>query len=224
MAINKTFRRPSLRSCLLGSVVGLIVYIISWYIILAFPYIVNLLAVPFLFIPDRLGFVEYVTREDVIALTVPVEYEFELPRAGEYFIFSTNLLPAANRVLVKSKEANNQIEVSYIIDAVNPYGTSVVEGRPVFEFKVEQPGTYVLYLQDLPDNAEPEYTLFIVPDVSARNRRILIVSFLVYISVIAFVGGQIYHRRNKERIQQEKMARNAKREKFEAWIKKQREG
>lgn len=224
MASNEIFRRPSIRSCLLGSVVGLIVSVAFWLALVTFPYIANILAMPFLLIPDQLGLVKRVAREDVIGITVPISHEFELAESGKYFIFSTNLLPASNRVLIRQQGTDQDIEVPYILDGTNPYGPSVVEGRPIFAFEVEQAGVYELYLQNLPDSAEPEYRLSIVPDVIAKNRTILAISFVLHMGVVGLAGGSIYYRRNKERMHRERRAKREKREAFEEWMRKQGKG
>ncbi len=227
MSSNETFRRPSFRSCLLGLVASSILstafWFVIWFALGAFHSFGDLLATPFMLVPDALGLIDEVSGKDVVAVTVPSEHEFELPRAGAYFIFSTNLLPADDRVLVRTRETSAPIEVPCILNGTNPYGSSVVEGTPVFEFKVDRAGTYELYLQNLPPNAKREYTLFVVPNVLAKNQAILAVSFLLHVGIVVLAVRQIYFWRNKDKIQQEKAAKDKKREKFDEWVRKQRQ-
>ncbi|NOZ05011.1 MAG: hypothetical protein GXP41_01485 [Chloroflexi bacterium] len=218
----ETYQRPSYRSCLVGVIAGGVIYIAVWLSVLASPAIATQLGNIVLYIPLKSGLVQEVTAEDVIKVTYPVETHFELPDKGSYLIFATDLLPAEDRVVIREQGTGKIIKVPYILQGTNYLGEAVVVGKPVFEFEVERGGAYKLHLQKLPVNAKPEYTLFIVPNATARNRGILLISLVVYIGIFTLTGWGYYYWRNKEQIQQTEQEKEKKRAKFEEWIKEQK--
>ncbi len=222
MSNDEAIRGPSFRSRLLGLIGGLTIPIIFSSLCWIFPSIAGFLITPFLFIPDRLGLVAKVSSQDVAVLTVPSAHEFEIPQTGEYFIFSPKQLPPPIGILVRSKETDVPIEISYAPNILDPYSASVVPGSPMYGFYARQAGTYEIYMRDLASDVEPEYTLSIVPNLSTKNMPVLAVSFLLHIGIIALAAVQIYRWRNKDRLQQESLAKDEKRRKLDEWMKEQK--
>lgn len=216
----ETHQRPSIRSCLVGIIVGGIFYVVVWLLILAFPVVATQLGSIVLYVPLKLGLAQEVNSEDVIKIMYPQEETLELPDKGSYLIFATDLLPAEDRVVVRKQDTNERVQVPHILQGTNRYET-IVAGKPVFEFEIEEAGTYELDLQNLPANAKAEYTLFIVPNAAARNQGVLLISLVVYIGIFTLIGWGYYYWRNKEQIQQAKQRKDEKRAKFEEWINKQ---
>ena len=210
----ETYRRQNFRSCIIAFIVGPIVFVLLLYLASALPFVTNYLIGPLLFIPNQLGLIERITNDDVIPISLPAENEVTLSKPGRYFIYSTDLLAADDRFLLKSQSTNRQIETVPIPDGQNEYGTAIVDGRPIIEFKVEQAGIYELYLRDLPDPTA-SYTLSIIPEFPVRNRIILVLSCLIHLGIIGLVGRQIYYWRNKDRLDQEKTTKKEKLDKFE---------
>ncbi|MCP4978480.1 MAG: hypothetical protein GY931_20230 [Maribacter sp.] len=218
MGGSETFHPPSFRQLGLGLIVGAIVFVGFLYSVSALPFIASFLTAPLLFIPDQLGLVDNVTKDDIITINVPVEHKLELPQAGKYIIYSTELLPAKDRVLLKSQETNRQIETSIILDGVNAYEGEFVKGQPIFEFEIEQAGGYEFYLQNVPNDSGA--TLYVIPDNSTQNQTVLMASCLLHMLVIGLIGRQIYYWRNEQRLLEEKKEKDKKREKFEEWMQK----
>lgn len=222
MSKDNTFSRPSFRHLAIGLVVGAVVYVLAIFLVAGFPAIANILSIPLLILPSQLGLVETVEQDDVIEITVPSENELVLPEGGSYQIYSDNLLPTEDGILIKSQETNRQVKSPYILDGINVYGDEIVEGVPIQDFEIESGGIYEIYLQKLPPNSMPEYKLYVVPDYSSHNRLILFLSCLVHLVIIGAIGWLIHYWRNKERLQQEKLAKAEKRARFEEWMDKQK--
>ncbi len=222
MSNSNAVRDPSSRSCLLGLIGGLTIPIIFLSLCWIFPSIAGFLIAPFLFIPDQLGLVAKVSSQDVAVLAVPSTHEFEIPQTGEYFIFSPKQLPPPIGILVRPKGTDAQIEISYAPNILDPYSSSVVPGSPTYGFYARQVGAYEIYVRDLASNVEPEYMLSIVPNLSTQNMPVLAVSFLLHVGIVALAALQIYRWRNKDRLQQESLAKDEKRRKLDKWIKEQK--
>lgn len=215
------YRKPSLGSCFIGVILGTVLYGVSVYLVFSLPSAWNFLIKSSLFIPDQLGLIRRVTANDVITVTAPPATDIEFSKPGKYVILSTDLLPAKDRVSLRSKETGEPIEVPYILNGINVYWSGV-DGRPIFEFYIQQSGTYQFAIEKLPPGPVSEYTLYIVPDFSTRNRIVLASSCLLHGTVVILAISTVYYWRNKSRQEMEEVEKREKRDKFEAWMAKEK--
>jgi hypothetical protein len=224
---NEEYHKPSLLGCIIGVFLGAILIFFLSFFISGFSFLMALLSGVFLAIPNQLDWLPKITKADVITLTVPQEGEFELTKPGQYTIFSPELLLIKYRtkygVILQLKDTGEQVEVNPILDGTSRFGAELVEGLPIFGFYVKQAGRYKITIQNLDTGAVSNFILSIVPDYSTQYQTAFSLSCLTFGAIIGGIVWVIYKRRSRPRRETEKAAKQEKLDKFEEWLKKEKE-
>lgn len=162
--------------------------------------LVKLAGAPFLHIPDKLGLVRRVSRDEVSTISLdssPTLLEIRTP--GPYVVFAadydllniTNLLENAQALpwlTVESLATGERLAVSAVGRGLRPYDTSIVRGRPIYTFDIGAPGWYKLR------HPLRHTTISILPDyTSGKETLVVLVTILQMIAIVA-IPGLIYYR------------------------------
>lgn len=190
------YRPPSIRA-ILGGILLLIAVLMS---LCSLSDLVKLAGAPFLFIPDRLGVVQQVSKDEVRTVsldTSPTLLEISPP--GPYVVYAanddlltiTNLLEDAQALpwlTVKSQATGESLAVSTVERGLRPYDTSIVRGRPIYTFDIGAPGWYELR------HPNRHATISILPDYTTGKETLIVFLTLLQIIAIASIPGFIYFR------------------------------
>ena len=172
-----------------------------------------------MYIPYELGFIEQVHPDDVKTITVTAESSLiEFSEEGHYFTYGDNgYVPGREPtsppwLLIQEQGTEQNIVVQHVLRGLRPYDTPVIEGRPVFSFEIEQPGTYEFARIGFPDPT----TINIVPDYTTGHEGFLLASFLTQVILICFIPTVVVFRRSRHINQEIRIVQMAKREKADA--------
>jgi len=154
---------------LLGFVAAGLICLVAAVAFLNLAEVVKLAGAPFLVLPDALGILQKVDRDEAIVLTGTGNFSsfaVELKQAGPYLIY---LVPFqgtdSGQLAVDVVDGGGQpIVVGILQRGTRPYDTTAVRGFPEYVFRVDQPGTYNVILQAGNSGVSDRYTIGIVPD------------------------------------------------------------
>jgi hypothetical protein len=133
-----------------------------------------------------LGMLQKATASEIIHLDLTQNIiEISLPQAGDYRVISSDKRLYAAHLTVHSKTTAEEIP-RIIADRTKyaPYETELLQGDILFNFNVDDPGTYELHIHNLNLNQiNPTITIF--PDYTAQNRqRILFTTTPLFVLLI----------------------------------------
>jgi hypothetical protein len=126
--------------------------VVTLLLILLFivPGAVKAAGVPFLFIPEKLGLIERVSREEVQRVSLlEASPTVQIDAPGRYHVYSSdvNLLIAKESAEepwlgVHRCSTGQAVPVDFVESGLRPYDSPIVKGRPLFVFDAPVPGAY----------------------------------------------------------------------------------
>ncbi len=173
-----------------GCVVGMVLVAGLIFAFLNFVEVVKFVGVAFLLIPNALGLVETVDRDEVLKVTLPnyamTEIEFE--QQGDYLIYLPTWEQFAGATIVNISNDDGHIKAYPVKRGTMPYDTTAANGYPEYKITIDQPGKYVISLVNLDQTLGKELSVSIVPDYISGNETVFIAvmgfQFLLIIMVI----------------------------------------
>ena len=162
--------------------------------------VVKLAGAPFLYLPDKLGLVRQVSRDEVRTIsldTSPTLLEISTP--GPYVVFAadydllniTNLLEDAQAppwLTVESLATGERLAVSAVERGLRPYDTSIVRGRPIYTFAIYTPGWLKL------SHPIRHTTISVLPDYTTGKETLIVLVTIIQMIGIVAIPGLIYYR------------------------------
>jgi hypothetical protein len=158
---------PTFRSIFAGIAAGILLLLAF----LKLPTLVKYAGATLAFVPGKLGLMQVVQPEEVIAVdmsTSPTQIAFTRP--GNYAFFTDNydllvindaVLEAEAKPWLKVEADNGEsIQIHLVSRGLAFYDTVLAKGRPVATFTIETPGTYSMIHPTRPSIASivPNYT------------------------------------------------------------------
>jgi hypothetical protein len=212
-------RRPKFLTCGTGMLVGIISsFIIGLLVLLAPTLATNVV----LFIPDRLGLVAHVSQAEVTRIWLPGEHYIELSRSGDYIIYCDSAMSPAYEITLESKATGEQIVAlptsDYVLRDDGYFHPLAEPYAPIYEFRVAQPGAYILTAEYFGRQSGPSSVLTVVPAVSAHNDIVCVLSILIQGAVTVLVVWTVYRRLSRAGREADEEARRVQRERREAWM------
>ena len=137
----------------------------------------------------NLGLMRNVTADEIVTFELTQNItNIDLPMAGDYRVISSYERLHADHLTVYSKVQAEEIPLT-IIDQTKfaPYETDLLQGNILFDFHIDQPGTYELHVDTL-DLNEVNPTVTIFPDYRGQNRQrvFLSMAFLLIAVIVAW--------------------------------------
>lgn len=201
----------------LRSAIGAAIFIVIVFVVLARSVeIAKIVGYPFLLIPDMLGLVERVAREDVQEVRIR---SVEITNPGRYAIYTTDVdwfFAKVNAekpwLSLTESETGKQAVVAFVERGPRPYDTPFAKGKPIFTFKVETPGVYQISWslsgidweasggsEFISQGSDGQTVIFIVPDYTTGHETTLTLAYVLQIAVIVGPPGIVYYRRYQVR-------------------------
>lgn len=171
-------------------VVGVILFALFLILMCSLSDMVKAVGYPFLLLPEKLGLIEVVDRDQVrtIHMAEGQVTAMEFTRPGDYLIYtndydlllaSAELSGRAARPWVTVRAPSGESEtVSYIERGLRPYDTPFARGRPVLRIAVTETGLYQLR------HPSKAADLFIVPDTLTGNEFTIVSFYLIQAGVL----------------------------------------
>jgi hypothetical protein len=230
---DKHYQPPSFRTIIIANVA----FLILLGSLCTFPSTVKWVGNVFLYIPSQLGLVRRVMPGEVLTIDLrtasPASLEITAP--GQYAVFSAsdellmiNTLSGENTgpwlLGITSRTTGEPVEILPVERGIRPYDTPSADGRPIFAFRIDTPGSYEV--------AHPTKYAFIsiVPDYTSGKEQVIVLAYVLQIGILLAPWGTVYFRRYQRQRMQIKevkgsqVQRRAQGEAFwEAEIRKRKE-
>lgn len=210
---SESYRPTSVRSILFG----IIAFIIVLSIFCGLSEVVKFIGSPFLILPEQLGWIPEVSKEDVVSLNLKNRSsELTLERTGNYVIYAYNydLLVMTDELAeakakpwlkITNSQSGQVVSVDYVSRALTPFDSSLARGRPIFHFVLAEAGRYQL------NYPSRDVLIFILPDQVTGNMGVILFSFCVQALILGIpIGSYLKARRKKKQASLEAI-RNLKR-------------
>jgi len=179
---------PTFRSIFGG--IGIVVLILLGFVFLA--NIVKFVGATFTFIPAKLGLIQVVKSEEVIAIDVSSSpTSITINEAGRYSLYVDNydLLTINDAVVAGNakpwfniefaKTGENLNSITLVERGLAIYDTPLAKGRPVATIDFPQPGEYIFIHPRRPATA------YFLPDYTTGHESFII--FLIIVQVVALI-------------------------------------
>jgi hypothetical protein len=197
---SNSFRPATVKSIILG---------VLLFVVIAFAFtrlgdLTKWFGEIFLFLPDRLGWVQTVHAEEVIpiAMNLP-ETEILVPSPGRYAVYTDDydLLTMSNDLeksgsrswfRIHSQNSMDYLEIDYVHRGQSIYDTRQAPGRPVMTLIIHQPGRYVVEHPSRPTS------IYLTPDrVTGNEGRLNFFIFLQIAALFSLIFLWVRHRRSR---------------------------
>jgi hypothetical protein len=207
--MEETRRPPRVLGCSLGTILGTVIAVVIVFLIFTGTGLYLLIA-----LPRSLGLLETVTAEDVFHPSVPGESSIELSREGTYTILTQRPIGTYYNIQIESLATGEGVELHPLQMNVE-YETEIIRGRPIFEFRIEEPGRYQMTAENSGTASE---MLLIVPDVGVRNQAVLALFYGLPFLFILLLGWGVLRWQERTR----RSEAHQKEDKWAEWAQKQK--
>jgi len=191
-----------------------------------------------LFIPEQLGLIERVSREEIQRVSLlEAQPTIMLNQAGRYTVYSgdMNLLSAKVKaqepwLIVRLQSTGKKASVHLIERGLRPYDSPIVKGRPMFVFDAPEPGVYEITnrLVKIGTESPGSFKLLnwsrdesgvisVVPDYTSGKETVITIAFVVEIGLIAGPLGFLCLKRYVQRRRTWKAIQDKKRRQGDAF-------
>jgi len=220
-------KAPGFRALILGLVAAALIFGLFVFL----PETVKFVGAPFLFIPEKLGLIEHVSREEIQRVSLlEANPTVRIEKPGRYTVYSgdSNLQLAKESAMVpwlkvQIQSSGEMIPVYFVERGLRAYDSPLVRGRPLFVIEAPESGIYQISAGLGDDGAQTVgfFGLFsrlgdapgmisVVPDTTSGKEGIITRFFFIEVGLIAGPPGFICFRkygrdrRSKKTIQIEK--------------------
>ena len=194
---DQRYQPPSFRNIIIANVI----FLVLLGSLCTFPSTVKRVGDVFLYIPSQLGLVQRVMPGEIrtIDLRTASPALLEITTPGQYAVFADsyellmiNTLSGENAwswLDVKSRTTDEPVKVFPVERGIRPYDTPFAEGRPIFVFEINAPGSYeIAYLT--------RYAFIsIVPDYTTGKEQVIVLAYVLQIAILLAPWGIAYYRR-----------------------------
>jgi hypothetical protein len=184
---------------------GVIISIILLIAFLTSAQVVKSFGNIFLFLPDKLGILQTVTKAEIAEIKMsnpPTNLYFE--NAGLYTVYTVDYdLLIINDEIAKHKldpwlkiteiSSGKPVKVDYVERGLRLYDTPLAKGRPIHTFYIDNPGTYEI------GHMTKKVSIYFLPDYMTGNEDLITMSFLGQLVILLGIAGFFYRRNAKAR-------------------------
>ena len=217
--VTKATQRGSLFQGVLGIFLGIVVFVSFWLLAIGGPYLLEKAGEIYMFLPEKFGMVKTVAPEEVLLIdsVIPHETTILLAQPGDYAILLMEDFNSPPGITIISVDNGEHVDV-FPLELWSDQQVQELDlvGQPHSRFFIEQSGAYRIALGGFPEGARR--TVTILPDRTKENRTLLNLACLTQNIFLFTVIGAIYYWRNKDRLVQQKTAKENKRSDFEKWL------
>lgn len=201
MPIDKR-EQPKVFGCLIGTVAGIVLTLL---LIIALGFGLRVIMV----LPAWLGLITPLLPEDVTSVEIPGTAGLELGATRRYLIFTQRRVTSRYNLCLESVTTGEPVQLQKAPRAIQ-YETAAVTGTLIYQFSIDQPGTYRLSA----DQTHHAETLLIAPDYTGRNQTVLA---LFYAPFLFILGGSawLFWRRG---MRPDKAQAQSKKDRWNAWV------
>lgn len=162
--------RGSIVGCM-GAVVLVSLCVFSF---LNFVEVVKYAGVPFLLIPDALGLVKTVGRDEVTKVSLPnrTTTEIEIAQPGDYLVYLPTWEQSGEITSVSISNTDGRVNLAPVERPTMPFDTISANGFPQYMFTINQPGKYKIRLTNPSETGQNELSVTIVPDYITGNETL----------------------------------------------------
>lgn len=185
---ESSYRPSNIRSIILG----IIAFTILLLTFCGLSEVIKAAGSPFLILPQQIGAIPKVTRADVQTYSMqdsPVQFNFQ--RTGEYAVYTNDidLLMTTDQIIesngnpwINIIEISNgqKLDVNFVSRGMFPFDSALAKGRPVFIFKITNPGIYQLSFP------RRYATIFILPNNTFGYEGRILFFVIVQLLIIAY--------------------------------------
>ena len=195
------YQPSNVRSILLGLIISAILLVM----LCSLSSVVKFTGAALLFIPEKLGLVQQVSRDQVISfgsssrqtkLVFSGPGTFALYTSDYDLLVATSSLESSNAkpwLVVTQDDTGKKINVNYVRRGLRPYDTPLASGRPIFTFDIPAQGTYTLV------HPTGKAQAFLVPDYTTGNESLIVLLYAIQIAVVGYPLGRAFYRRYQAR-------------------------
>ncbi len=194
---DQRYQPPSFRNIIIANAI----FLILLGSLCTFPNTVKWVGDVLLYIPSQLGLVRRVMPGEVrtIDLRTTSAASLEITAPGQYTVFADseellmiNTLSRENAwswLDITSRTTGGPVKVFPVARGIRPYDTPFAEGRPIFVFRINAPGSYEV--------AYPTRYAFIsvVPDYTTGKEQVIVLAYVIQIGILLAPWGIAYYRR-----------------------------
>jgi hypothetical protein len=170
---------------------------------------------PFLYLPSRLGILPQAERADTLALPLnKAPSTLEFTRTGRYAVYAIDydLLQITDMLAEKDAEPwlrlqapdGQEIHLNYVRRGLRPYDTPFLQGRPIFSFKIDQPGVYTLIHPARP------VSIGLTPDYTTGHEKLIVFLFVAQFAILAWPLFLFFRRQSRKQAAKIKEVRQLK--------------
>ena len=158
---------------------------------------IKLVGLPFQIIPNTLGLTRAVAKDEVKAFEITANSEVDvlIDQPGDYYIFM-RLFGGYKYYLgieIKSPQGE-KIILSGWYKRGRLYDTIHASGMPVYQFYVEEPGTYqIFFIPESYISPKKKFEISIVPDYISGRENIYRNAYIIQIIILLAIGSMIYY-------------------------------
>lgn len=225
---SDSYRPSSARAIIFG----IIAFSILMAIICGLAEVVKFAGSPFLILPEKLGWIPDVSRNDVTAVDMQMSsIQLSFDHSGDYVVYAydydlllvTDELARANSnpwLKIVSTSDGKSIRPDFVQRALMPFDSSNARGRPIFHFVIPEPGLYTISFP------KRYAVIYFLPDQVTGKIGIIIFSFLLQITIIGIPLAALLRKQYRKQQMKLDEIRNLKKptdDKFWEELKRQRE-
>ncbi|MDH3942613.1 MAG: hypothetical protein OEV06_00780 [Anaerolineae bacterium] len=213
-------RRGTVLGGFLGILLGAVIFLGMWLFALGGPVLLDRVAPIYTFIPEKLGIIRFLSEEDISTFEVLTPYEgiLEIDEAGTYALFSD--IPESE---VASIAVWYEPTDELVISGSRWYALQEkkvdIPGEFSVAFEAENAGVYRIFVHELPGGSR---TITIVPDFTSQNQSVFLLACLVQNAAIVGILILVYRRKNQEKLEEEKEAKQEKKDRLGRWLEEEK--
>lgn len=215
---GQEYHQSSIRSIVVGVVIGAITFSVLSLLVAAIAFDSDAVEAPFLFIPNQLGLIPSVTREQVKPVSASGFTDLEFSNAGTYILYSTDPT-SKDSLIVTSRDEELRLSVYSKYGETSRISPDLVKGAPMSAFDIPKSGSYILSPLIVRPLGGFLPLLYLAPDYSGIKRTYLFVSILITLGIVISAGELTYHFATREQRNRENAAKQEKARKLDEWMK-----